>query len=163
MKEPIRMVFLRPLAAWLVVLALASLACGGGRGGAGEATLGPTEIPPPSLEGRPDTLAREFLDHVRAHRFKQAHGYLGTGLQATVTAEDFERRMGEALKTGSTRIAYENRWVQSERVEGPRALVTVTDRRYSQVQAWTWEFWLEAGTWRIRTLDLPPILHHQAP
>jgi hypothetical protein len=80
-----------------------------------------------------------------------------------MSAEDFEKRMGEALKTASTRLAYENRWVQSERIEGPRALVTVSDRRYSQVQAWTWEFWLEAGAWRIRTLDLPPILRHEAP
>lgn len=153
----------RPLVVWLFMLALAAIACGGSQGGAGEIVPGPTDLPAPSLEGRPDALAREFLDHVRARRFKQAHRYLGTGLQTAMTAEEFSQRLDEALKTGSTRLAYENRWVQSERIEGPRALVTVSDRKYPQVQPWTWEFWLEAGEWRVRTLDLPPVLHHQAP
>ena len=163
MNSSIHILSSRPLKACLIMLTLMALACGGGQGGPEPANQGPTEIPPPSLQGRPDMLARDFLDHLRAQRFRQAHAFLGTSLQAAMTADVFEKSMGEALKTASTRLAYENRWVQSERIEGSRALVTVSDRRYSQVQPWTWEFELEEGKWKIRTLDLPPILRRVAP
>jgi hypothetical protein len=163
MNSSIHILSSRPLKACLIMLTLMALACGGGQVGPGPTNPGPTEIPPPSLKDRPDMLARDFLDHLRAQRFRQAHAFLGTSLQAAMTTEVFETRMGEALKTASTRLAYENRWVQSERIEGSRALVTVSDRRYSQVQPWTWEFRLEEGKWKIQTLDLPPILRHVAP
>ena len=66
--------------------------------------------------------------------------------------------MGEALKTASTRLAYENRWVQSERTRA-LALVTVSTAGICG-PGLTWEFWLEAGA-ENPDADLPD--RHEAP
>ncbi len=143
----------------LLVLALIAVACGGQKAGTSR-LVGPTDIKPPELANRPDGLARLFLDQVRDRRFDQAYGLFSPQLQARLSKEAFRRSLGQALQVDSTRAAYQSRWVQSERIMGGRALVTVADRTRPQVQPWKWEFRQEGSAWKLWALDLPPVLSH---
>lgn len=141
----------------LLLLLLAPLACGQGAGRTGPVAPGPTEIPPPPLASRPDGLAREFLDLVRSRHFDQAYGFLGSRVRSQVSQEQFRTTLEEALRTASTRTAYQNRWIQSERIRRGRAYITVTDRQYPETLPWVWVFEREGGAWKLQELHLPPI------
>ena len=143
----------------LLVLALIATACGGRKAG-NSGLVGPTDIKPPELATRPDGQARLFLDQVRDRRFDQAYGLFSQRLQARLSNEAFRRGLGQALQADSTRAAYQDRWVQSERILGEQALVIVSDRTRPQVLPWTWEFRKEGSAWKLWALDLPPVLSH---
>lgn len=144
----------------VLLLLLVATACGGKAGGRGVVAPGPTEVPPPALGSRPDGLARDFLEQVREQHFDAAYRYLGREAQGRVSQPEFERLLGEAMRTASTRKAYENRWVQSERIERGRAIITVADRKFPEAMPWLWEFEQEAGEWKIQKLYLPPVATH---
>lgn len=145
-----------------VVLVLAAAACGSrARSPGGPAVPGPTDVPPPNLAVRPDGRARQFLDLVREGRYAQAYdGFLAQEARARVSKDQFVGQLTEAMKTASTRAGYENRWVQSERIEAGVAVLVISDRKFPEAVPWTWEFVREGGEWRLRRLYLPPIVTH---
>ncbi len=142
------------LALFLIFL---SAACGTQEAGP-SGVPGPTEIRPPDLTARPDGLARQFLDRLQNRDFERAYELFGPRLRMRLSREAFGEGLSRALQTESTRAAYQSRWVQSERILGDRALVTVSDRVQPQLQAWVWEFRREGSAWKLWSLDLPPVL-----
>ncbi len=140
-----------------LLLVLVSAACSGQKTGT-SGVPGPSEIRPPELANRPDGLARQFLDGVRNRDPERAYNLFSSRLQDRLSEQAFRQEIGRALETESTRAAYQSRWVQSERILGDRALVTVSDRKNPQLQPWTWEFRQEGSGWKIWDLDLPPVL-----
>lgn len=149
-----------PLLLLALVLLWGAAACGRSPGPEKPPAPGPTDIPPPPLNARPDGLARTFLDLVRQERFDQAYGYLGTEAKARISPADFSRQLGEAMKIASTRLSFESRWVEGERIEGETAIVKVADRKYPEAQVWNWEFRPEGGAWKIQRLYMPPVVTH---
>lgn len=150
----------RPLLLLFLLCLLGAPACGRSGGTEAPPAPGPTDIPPPPLTARPDGLARSFLDLVRQQRYPQAYGYLGAEARARISEQEFARQLGEAMKTASTRLSYENRWVESERIEGDTAVIMVSDVKYPEAQVWRWEFRREGGEWKLQKLFMPPIVTH---
>lgn len=143
------------------MLAVSTLACGGSDKGLVDVP-GPTEIPPPSLDARPDGLARAFLELIVEGRYDKAHDYLSIDGQLENPRSMFIDGLTKALSLKSTKFSYENRAVESERVVGNSALVTVGDTKYPQANKWVWEFEKTTVGWKIRSLDLPPVCRYQA-
>lgn len=150
----------RPLLLLLLLCLLGATACGRSGGSEAPPAPGPTDIPPPPLTARPDGLARSFLDLVRQQHFAQAYAHLGAEAKARVTEQEFTQRLAEAMKTASTRLSFENRRIESERIQGDTALIMVSDAKYPEAQVWQWEFRREAGEWKLQKLYMPPIVTH---
>lgn len=143
----------------LGALAFLTLACGGK--GDVSTSESPDSVPPPSLNVRPDGLAREFLDLVRAGKYAKAYTYFSVDLRINVTENAFTSGLTNAMKVASTRKSLANRGVISERIVNNRAIVEVGDLKYTTAKTWKWEFEKTDSGWKILSLDLPPITSYK--
>ena len=116
---------------------------------------------PPDLSKRPDGLANEFLKCIKEGKFAKAYGYFGPEVRGEITKERFVHEMNKYMATASTKQSYMVRSISSERVVRKTGVVKVSDRTSPKSRPWTWEFQEEYDGWKIRSLDLPPLLRYK--
>ncbi|MBQ7568575.1 hypothetical protein IJT17_07205 [bacterium] len=116
---------------------------------------------PPDLAKRPDGLACDFLDYIKAGKYSKAYDFLGAEAQGEISREAFVNGLTKYMAAASTKNSYMVREVSSERVVGKTGVVKVTDRNSPKSKPWTWEFEENYAGWKIRSLDLPPLMRYK--
>lgn len=119
-------------------------------------------VPPPDISRRPFVIAGEFLDNVKARKYKEAYATLGVDAKMRVNLKGFEEGMERYYSMASTKSVYVTRVVVDERVSGNSAIIKVADSKYPDAPPWIWEFEKTRAGWKIRSLDLPPLFIYKA-
>lgn len=115
----------------------------------------------PDLSNRPDGLAEEFLQAIQDENYSKAYDFLGMDAQNEISRDSFVSGMQNYMATASTKQSYMSRAVKSERVVGKTGMVEVADRNSPSSKVWVWEFQENYAGWKIRSLDLPPLLRYK--
>lgn len=119
-------------------------------------------VPPPDISRRPFAIASEFLDNVKARKYKEAYASLGVDAKMRVNLKGFEEGLERYFSMASTKSVYVTRVVVDERVSGNSAIIKVADTKYPDAPPWIWEFENTRAGWKIRSLDLPPLFIYKA-
>ncbi|MGM9999619.1 MAG: hypothetical protein ACI38Q_09580 [Candidatus Bruticola sp.] len=119
-------------------------------------------IPPPDISRRPFVIANEFLDNVKAKKYKEAYAALSVDAKMKVNLKGFEEGLNRYFSMASTKSVYMTRAVGDERVSGKVAIIKVYDLKYPNAPPWIWEFEHTRGGWKIRSLDLPPLFIYKS-
>ena len=114
-------------------------------------------IPPPDISRRPFVIATDFLNNVKAKKYKEAYAALGVDAKMRVNLRGFEEGLERYFSMASTKSVYVTRVVVDERVSGDTAIIKVVDVKYPDAPPWIWEFEKTRAGWKIRSLDLPPL------
>ncbi len=119
-------------------------------------------VPPPDISRRPFVIAGEFLDNIKARKYKEAYAALGVDAKMRVNLKGFEEGLERYFAMASTKSVYVTRVVVDERVSGNVAIIKVADAKYPDAPPWIWEFEKTKAGWKIRSLDLPPLFIYKA-
>ncbi len=119
-------------------------------------------VPPPDISRRPFAIANEFLDNVKAKKYKEAYASLSVDAKMRVNLKGFEEGLERYFSMASTKSVYVTRVVVDERVSGDSAIIKVADTKYPDAPPWIWEFEKTRAGWKIRSLDLPPLFIYKA-
>lgn len=119
-------------------------------------------VPPPDISRRPFVIAGEFLDNIKARKYKEAYAALGVDAKMRVNLKGFKEGLERYFAMASTKSVYVTRVVVDERVSGNVAIIKVADAKYPDAPPWIWEFEKTKAGWKIRSLDLPPLFIYKA-
>ena len=115
----------------------------------------------PDLSKRPDGLANECLKCIKRGQYAKAYSFFGPEITNSMSQETFVANLNKYMATASTRQAYMVRELDSERVVGKTGVVRLVDRTSPNSKPWVWEFQEEYDGWKIRSLDLPPMMRYK--
>ncbi|MDO5297588.1 MAG: hypothetical protein Q4F00_13345 [bacterium] len=117
--------------------------------------------PVPDLSKRPDGLANECLKCLKRGQYDKVYTYFGPEITNSMSQDTFVRGISKYMATASTRQSYMVRELSSERVVGKVGVVRLVDRTSPNSKPWVWEFQEEYDGWKIRSLDLPPMMRYK--
>lgn len=103
----------------------------------------------PDLSKRPFGLASQFLKDLRGHDFKAARRMLSDTVRKGTTLHELKLA---ARRLAGSELGDAARRPVKELVRGARGTVTIGSPGNPQSEAWTWNFVLENGKWK---LDVP--------
>ena len=115
----------------------------------------------PDLSNRPDGLAKDFLKCIQKGQYAKAYDYFGAEARGQISRDSFVSTMSNYLATASTKQSYMSRSVRSERIVSKTGVVEVVDRNSPNSKVWVWEFENNYEGWKIRSLDLPPVMRYK--